>query len=609
MCGIFGCVGVKKPVAVAIKGLERLEYRGYDSAGITTFQKGKIVTLKRVGKISVLEKALEEKKLEGENVALAHTRWATHGQPTEKNAHPHMDTKGTLALVHNGIIENHDILRKALADKNIQYVSDTDTEVLAHLIANLYDGDILEAVQRALPLIEGSYAVGLLHESDPHSIVAFAKDAPLAIGVGEGCCYLSSDPNAFPEEVKRVLFLSKGEIARLGPGKLELYDIDLVPLKKEMMVLENTTQASSKGDYTHYTLKEIDEQPMTIRKALYNRTLLDWGTVKLEGINLSVHELLAVERVLILGCGTSYNAGMIGSAMIEELARIPSQTEIASEYRYSNPIVQSGTLVIAISQSGETADTVAAVRELKAKGAPVVAICNVHGSTLAREANGNLFLNAGPEIGVCSTKAFTSQVVVLALFALMMGRMRNISREEGQEFLEHLIRLPQDVEAVLEKRGEIQALAKKYAHYDNFFFLGRRYMYPISMEGALKLKEISYINANGYPAGEMKHGPIALINPECPTVAFTTNKKTFGKMISNLREVKARNGKVIAIASVPKEELIDVADDVIIIPDTIDPLATIPAAVAAQLFAYYVALERKQEIDQPRNLAKSVTVE
>jgi len=609
MCGIFGCVGVKNPVKAAIAGLKRLEYRGYDSAGLATFEKGKIVTLKRVGKISVLEKALEEQQVVGDELALAHTRWATHGQPTEKNAHPHMDGKKTLALVHNGIIENHDALRKSLANKNIQYVSDTDTEVLAHLISTLYEGNLLEAIQRALPLMEGSFAVGLVHESDPHSIIAFAKDAPLAIGIGEGCCYLSSDPNAFPAEVKRVLFLSKGEIAKLGVGKLELYDMDLVPIKKEMMELENNSQESSKGDYAHYTLKEIDEQPMTIRKALYNRTLIDWGTVKLEGLNLSVHELLAVERVLILGCGTSYNAGTIGSNMIEELARIPSQTEIASEFRYSNPIVLPGTLVIAISQSGETADTVAAVRELKAKGAQVVAICNVQGSTLAREANGTLFLHAGPEIGVCSTKAFTSQVVVLALFALMMGRMRNISKEEGQYFIEHLLKLPQDVEAVLEKKGEIQALAKKYAHYKNFFYLGRRYMYPISMEGALKLKEISYINANGYAAGEMKHGPIALINADCPTVAFTTNKKTFGKMLSNLREVKARDGKVIAVASVPKSELVDVADDVIEIPDTIDPLITIPAAVAAQLFAYYVAVERKLEIDQPRNLAKSVTVE
>jgi len=609
MCGIFGRVGGKELVASVTAGLKRLEYRGYDSAGVATFQKGKIVTVKRVGKISVLEEALKERGIEGESAAIAHTRWATHGQPSEKNAHPHTDMKGTLALVHNGILENHDALRKSLADKQIKYVSDTDTEVLAHLISTLYDGNLLTAVQRALPLLEGSFAVGILHESDPHSIVAFAKDAPLAIGVAKGASYLSSDPNAFPAEVKKILFLDKGEIVKLGDGTFELYNADLVPIEKEMMLLENNVQEVSKGEYTHYTLKEIDEQPMTIRKALYNRTLIDLGTAEFEGINLPVHELLAVEQVLILGCGTSYNAGMIGSTMIEELARIPSQTEIASEYRYSNPIVRPGTLVIAISQSGETADTVAAVRELKAKGASVIAICNVPGSTITREADGTLYLNAGPEIGVCSTKAFTSQVTVLALFALMMGRMRNTSREEGQEFLEHLLRLPGDVEKVLEKKEEIRRLAEKYAKYDNFFYLGRRYMYPISMEGALKLKEISYINANGYPAGEIKHGPIALINGECPTVAFTSNKKTFGKILSNLREIKARDGKVIAIGSAPKEELIDVVDDLISIPENIDPLVTIPAAVVGQLFAYYVALARKREIDQPRNLAKSVTVE
>lgn len=609
MCGIFGCVGEEAPVKTALSGLRRLEYRGYDSAGVCTFSKGKIVFEKQVGKIAVLEEAAEKMAMKGEKVALAHTRWATHGKPTKENAHPHLDEKKSVALVHNGIIENHEPLRIQLKEKGVKFLSDTDSEVLAHLIAHDYDGDLLKAVQRNLPILEGSFAIGVIHEKEPNSIVAFSKDAPLAIGIGEKATYLSSDPNALPPEVKEVVFLANGEIARLKEGVLELFDGDLQPIQRESSILERHEQVFSKGDYEHYTLKEIDEQPMAIRNALFNRTHYDFGTSTLEGINLSIHELLEVERVLILGCGTSYHAGFIGATMIEELARVPTQVEIASEYRYSNPIVLPGTLVIAISQSGETADTVAAVRELKTKGAPILWVGNVQGSTLSREADGALFLRAGTEVGVCSTKAFTNQVVVLALFALMMGRMRHLSREEGKEFLDCLLRLPDEVQKVLDQKEGIAALAKKYAKYENFFFLGRRYMYPVSLEAALKLKEISYINANGYPAGELKHGPIALINEDCPTVAFTSNRATFSKMKSNLQEVKARHGKVLAVSSVDQCELDGAADDVILVPDTIDPLAPILSSVAGQLLAYYIALERGANIDHPRNLAKAVTVE
>ena len=547
--------------------------------------------------------------MKGNKLALAHTRWATHGKPTKENAHPHLDEKNTLALVHNGIIENHEVLRRDLKAKGVKFLSDTDSEVIAHLIAKDFEEDLLGAVQRSLPLLEGSFAIGVIHEKEPNTIIAFCKDAPLAVGMNEGVTYLSSDPNAFPSEVKNVVFLSNGEIARLQAGVLELFDGDLTPIQRESLIIERHDQVFSKGDYEHYTLKEIDEQPMAIRNALFNRTHYDFGTATLEGLNLSIHELLEVERVLILGCGTSYHAGIIGAMMIEELARVPTQIEIASEYRYSNPIVLPGTLVIAISQSGETADTVAAVRELKTKGAPVLWIGNVQGSTLAREADGALFLRAGPEIGVCSTKAFTNQVVVLSLFALMMGRMRHLSRDEGKAFLDCLMRLPDEVQTILDRKGDIAKLAKKYAKYDNFFFLGRRYMYPVSLEAALKLKEISYINANGYPAGELKHGPIALINESCPTVAFTTNQTTFPKMKSNLQEVKARHGLVLAVSSVDHRALDGVADDLIQVPQTIDPLASVLASVAGQLLAYYIALERGANIDQPRNLAKAVTVE
>ena len=515
-----------------------------------------------MGKISSLEEAAEKEGMKGEKVALAHTRWATHGKPTRENAHPHLDEKRTLALVHNGIIENHEILRKGLKEKGVKFLSDTDSEVLAHLIALDFEEDLLGAVQRSSPVLEGSFAIGIIHEKEPDTIVAFCKDAPLAVGIADGNTYLSSDPNAFPSEVKNVFFLSSGEIARLKPGVLELFDGDLIPIQRETSYIERNEQESSKGDYEHYTLKEIDEQPMAIRNALFNRTHYDFGTATLEGINLSIHELLSVERVLILGCGTSYHAGMIGAMMIEEFARVPTQVEIASEYRYSNPIVLPGTLVIAMSQSGETADTVAAVRELKTKGAPILWIGNVQGSTLSREADGALFLRAGPEIGVCSTKAFTNQVVLLSLFALMMGRMRHLSRDEGKALLDCLIKLPDEVQAILDKKGDIAKLAKKYAKYENFFFLGRRYMYPVSLEAALKLKEISYINANGYPAGQLKHGPIALINESCPTVAFTTNQTTFSKMKSNLQEVKARHGMILAISAVDPAALDGVADDV-----------------------------------------------
>lgn len=608
MCGIFGYVGNKNAVKTTLAGLKKLEYRGYDSAGIAGIKNGKIQHCKEVGKIAALEKEVEKQNL-SLDLAIAQTRWATHGQPSKINAHPHFDNHHTLALVHNGIIENHEALRKSLIEKGVSFVSQTDTEVIAHLIASLYEGDILKAVQKAIPLLKGAYAIALVHRDFPGQIIAVAHEAPLVIGLGNDETFLSSDSTAFSEHTRDVIYLGNGEIAVIKASQYHVYDQHHSPIIKQTERLSDYAENISKGNYEHYTLKEIFEQPQTIRSALLSRFDDDYGTATFEEINFDVNELLSAERILILACGTSWHAGCLAAYMLEDMARIPAQAEISSEFRYKNPVITPNTLVIAISQSGETADTIAAIRELKAKGSKILGICNVHGSTLTREADATLYLRAGPEIGVCSTKAFTSQLIVLALFSLMMARMRHLDKHSGQVFLEALKKLPFQVQKVLDHSHKIQAIAKKYAKYDNFFFLGRRYMYPASLEGALKLKEISYINANGYPAGEMKHGPIALINEECPTVAMCGNKMTFDKMLSNLMEVKARKGPVIAIAEEGEEGLEKIADEVIRVPETIDELSPILSSVAAQLFAYYIALERGAEIDQPRNLAKSVTVE
>ena len=608
MCGIFGYIGKKNAVKMALNGLKRLEYRGYDSAGIAGLKGGELLYCKEVGKVSLLEKEVQEQKLELDSV-IAHTRWATHGKPSRVNAHPHFDEAEALALVHNGIIENYESLREMLLEKNVKFTSQTDTEVVAHLIAGFYKGDILKAVQQAIPLLEGSFAIALIHRDFPDQIIAVAHESPLVIGLGRDEVFVSSDFRAFAGHTKEVIFLSNAEIAVVRTDKLEIYDSSMMQINKEAELLAIEAEETSKEGYPHFTLKEIHEQPQAIRNALLSRYLEEYGTVVFEELQFDINDLLQVERILITACGTSWHAGYVASYMLEEIARLPVEVEISSEFRYKNPIVLPGTFAIAISQSGETADTVAAVRELKAKGAKVLGICNVHGSTLSREADSTIYLKAGPEIGVCSTKAFTSQVVVLALFTMLLARMRHMGKAEGQDFIQSLKTLPGQVQKVLNQAGHIHQIAKKYQQYQNFFFLGRGYMYPTALEGALKLKEISYINANGYPAGEMKHGPIALINEDCPTVALCSNKATYEKTLSNLMEVKARNGKIIAIAEEGSKGLAEIADDIIWIPHVIDPLAAIPATVATQLFAYYVALERGEDIDQPRNLAKSVTVE
>lgn len=607
MCGIFGYVGSQDAVKTVIDGLKRLEYRGYDSAGLAGVQGNQIVFCKEVGKVSALESEVKKQKWKVP-AAISQTRWATHGKVTQTNAHPHFDMHHSLAVVHNGIIENHESLRKQLKEKGVVFVSDTDTEVIAHLISSHYQGDLLAAVQKAITQLKGAYAVALVHRDYPDQIVAIAHEAPLVIGIGNHEAFISSDPHAFAFHTRQVIYLSNSEIAIVKADSQQVYSTE-EPIHKECHILSHEVSETSKGEFEHYTLKEIFEQPQAIRNALLSRFSPEYGTAIFEELTFNDGDLLEVERILILGCGTSWHAGCVAAYMLEELARIPVQVEISSEFRYKNPIVPPGTFVIAISQSGETADTIAAVREVKAKGAKVLALCNVHGSTLVRESDSTIFLRAGTEIGVCSTKAFTSQVVVLSLFTLLMARMRHMSKTEGQHFLSLLLKLPEQVQAVLDQASHIAEIARKYVHYENFFYIGRRYMYPTCLEGALKLKEISYINANGYPAGEVKHGPIALISEDCPTVALCADRMTYEKFLSNLMEIKARNGKIFAIAAQKDKHLEEIVDDILYVPAASDELAVIPVTVANQLFAYYMAQFRGADIDHPRNLAKSVTVE
>lgn len=609
MCGIFGYNGPREAITLVLEGIHKLEYRGYDSAGVAALERDQLVVRKVVGKVDQLDKAVTSQLCGESHSAVAHTRWATHGKPTELNAHPHYDQKKQLAVVHNGIIENFDAIKRLLEAKGVTFCSDTDTEVISQLIGYIYKGNFLRAVQWALPLLRGAFAIAVIHQDHPGEIVCAAKESPLAIGIGEQEMFIASDSRAFLEHTRRAIYLRGSEVALVTKESVKVFDAHLTPVAKEWEELGYDAEEVSKGHYQHFMLKEIFEQPQTVQNALLSRFSEQYGTAILDELQISDAELLQVERIVILACGTSFHAGLVASYMLEELARIPVQVEISSEFRYKNPIVLENTLVIALSQSGETADTIAAMRELSEKGAKIVGICNVQGSTLAREVNSCIFLRAGPEIGVASTKAFTSQIVVLSLLTLRLARMRQMSQQDGMKFIDALIKLPAQLKSILERADVIRELAKKYASYENFFFLGRRYMYPTALEAALKLKEIAYVNANGYPAGEMKHGPIALIDEKCPSVAFCVDSVTYPKILSNLMEVKARSGKILAVAEEGSLGLEKIADDIFWVPKTLDYLASIPATVFGQLFAYHVAHTRGTEIDQPKNLAKSVTVE
>ena len=617
MCGIIAYISFNQKkknenscVSACLKGLKLLEYRGYDSSGIAGIIDGKIKSCKRAGKVNALIQAVESQKLRLD-IAIAHTRWATHGSPTQKNAHPHFDQKRSLAIVHNGIIENHTAIRDKLQAKGVHFNSDTDSEVIAQLISYHYSGDLKSAIQIAMKELQGSLAIALIHKKHPTQIFAASRESPLVLGLDkknqEG--FLASDANSFCGKSLDILYLSNNELAILTNDKIEVFDHRGNPIPKQSETITFKSTPVSKNGFKHFMLKEIFEQPQTIQQALQGRCREAFGTAEFEELNMSLQELRSINRICILGCGTSWHAGNIAASMLENVSRISAQSEIASEFRYKNPIISENTLVIAISQSGETADTIAAVREAKAKGAKIIAICNAANSTLTREASSCLFLRAGPEISVCSTKAFTSQLTVIALFSLFMARIRHMDKEKGQQFLKELKQLPTKITQVLSQFSIIEAFSKKYSSFEDFFFVGRHYMYPASQEAALKLKEISYLNACAYPAAELKHGPIALINPQLATIALCGNMQTFEKILSNLKEVDARGGKVLAFAPKGNKEILQITEDVIWIPKINDILAPILYSVGAQIFAYSTAAIHGTDIDQPRNLAKSVTVE
>lgn len=606
MCGVFGYIGERDALEVCLTGLEQLEYRGYDSTGIAGISNAKIAFCKRAGKLSFLKQKLDLPTLE---LAIAHTRWATHGKVNDLNAHPHLDAAGSLALIHNGIIENYAQLREQLEREGISFSSETDTEVVVNLIAKHYRGNLLEAVHKTLPLLRGMFAFLFIHKAHPDEIVAAARGCPLSVGINDQKTesIVSSDPNAFQGAIFDIFFLGSDEMASVRKGKVELFNSSLKPVARKGERLATEARPPSKEGFEHFMLKEIFEQSAAVQKAFLGRLEPE---IFFEELKLSPSFLRAIRQLKILACGTSAHAGSIASFFFEDFAHLSAQTEIASEARHRNLFLSKRTLAIAISQSGETADTLAALREVKKQGSKVLGICNVKNSALTREADGILFLKAGPEMSVCSTKAFTSQLTSLFLFALYLGRLQGtLSQEQSLSYIEELKKIPGQIQQLLERSYEVERLAKKYASYENFFFMGRHYMFPTCLEAALKLKEISYVNANGYPAGELKHGPIALLHARFPVVAFCANKKTQEKMNSNLTEVKARGAPLLAIAPEDLDFAKAVADDCFFLPKTIDPLAPFLSAIVGQLFAYFVAKERGCEIDQPRHLAKSVTVE
>ena len=614
MCGIVGYVGNKDVVPILIDGLKRLEYRGYDSAGIGVIENGRLELRRCMGKICNLENALKEKPCKG-SIALGHTRWATHGRPSEENAHPHTDCQDRLVVVHNGIIENYLTLKKGLIKEGHKFKSETDTEVLAHLVEKYLaksrgKKSILFALQRALKEVEGSYAVGVISVDDPEKIVCARKESPLVIGLGRKEYFIASDVPAILGYTRKVIYLDDGETAEVSTSGMEVYDKSGRKIKKKVFQISWDPVMAEKGGYKHFMLKEIHEQPRAIRDTFRGRMAPDKGEVYLEEIGLSKEEIRKIEKVYIVACGTSYHSALYGEFLFEELVRLPCEVDIGSEFRYRNPIINGNTLVLLISQSGETADTLAGLKEAKEKGGKTLAICNVLGSTATREADGVIYTRAGPEIGVASSKAFTAQLTALCLLAIYFGRVRGtLGKEKARNILMHLLRIPHQVEEVLENQEEIIACAQSYFKKIDFLFLGRHINYPIALEGALKLKEISYIHAEGYPAGEMKHGPIALIDKNMPVLAIATDSKVYEKVMANIEEVKARDGIVIALATKNNKEIKKKAEHVFYLSETMEILSPIVNVVSLQLLAYHIAALRGCDVDQPRNLAKSVTVE
>jgi glucosamine--fructose-6-phosphate aminotransferase (isomerizing) len=610
MCGIVGYIGDREAAPLLLEGLRRLEYRGYDSAGITVGCDGRFETLKAVGKIHNLEQRIGDGMCPRGTWGIAHTRWATHGAPTEINAHPHADCTGEIVLAHNGIIENAGTLRKQLEALGHTFRSETDTEIVAHLIEEAFESSLEEAVSAALSQVEGTFGLVIVSTRDPDKIVAARRGSPLLVGVGEdGDYFVASDVAAVLAQTRSVIYLDDEEMAVLTRHGERTYSLRGSRVSKEVEHVSWDLDAIEKGGHRHFMLKEISEQPDTLRDTMRGRLLEEEGTARLGGLRHLMDRLERVNNIIITACGTSWHAGLLGEYMLEELAQIPVEVEYASEFRYRSPVIPPDTVVIAISQSGETADTLAAIREAKQRGATAMGIVNVVGSSIARETDGGVYIHAGPEIGVASTKAFTSQVATLALFTTLMARLRHMSVLEGREIVAALQRLPGQVEQVLGLNDKIRALAESLQDRPNFLYLGRGYNYPTALEGALKLKEISYVHAEGLPAAEMKHGPIALVTEDMPVVVVAPHDAVYNKVVSNIEEVKARGGRVIAVVTEGNSELAHKADHLITIPDTIDMLTPVLATVPLQLLAYHIAVLRGCDVDQPRNLAKSVTVE
>jgi glucosamine--fructose-6-phosphate aminotransferase (isomerizing) len=608
MCGIIGYVGGKEAQPILVEGLRRLEYRGYDSAGLATVTGAQLHLRKNAGRIADLVHRLEDRPAPGCH-GISHTRWATHGPANDVNAHPHVGGDHQVAVVHNGVIENYAVLKRQLQEEGVVFRSDTDTEVIAQLIAQNLNGDLVQAVRKALAMLKGTYGLAVLSPQHPNLVVGARLGSPLVLGIGHGENFLASDPAALIGNTERVVYLQDHQLCVLTAEDWHIYDEDAVRVDARVHQIDWDPGDADKGTFEHYMLKEIYEQPEALENAMRGRLDDQDASAHFGGLNLDTQQLRRADRLILTACGTSYHAGLVAEYLFEEFARIPVEVEYASEFRYRNPPIDRNTIVVAITQSGETADTLAAVRESKRKGHPTLAICNVVGSSIAREADGGVYLHAGPEIGVASTKAFTSQVTVLTMLALYLGRMRHLSSLQGARMIEELRAMPDLIRQTLTCHDSVRHIAKRYFQVDNFLYLGRQYLYPVALEGALKLKEISYIHAEGYPAAEMKHGPIALVDENTPSVFLIPRGAVFDKVMSNLEEIKARGGPVIAIACEGDEEVAARADDVIFVPKVSDHLQPLVAVVPLQLLAYHIAVLRGCDVDKPRNLAKSVTVE
>ncbi len=608
MCGIVGYIGKKQAIPILMHGLKRLEYRGYDSAGIAVVSDSKLIIQKMAGRVAALDEKLKEQEIDS-TMGIAHTRWATHGEPTNNNAHPHTGCKGKIAVVHNGIIENCKAIREYLGQKKHTFRTQTDTEVLAHLIEDNYEGDLLTAVRISLLEVKGTYGIAVVSLDNPREIICARNGSPLVLGDGGDEFFIASDAAPIVLHTRQVIYLEDGEIAQVKDGGFTITTLQQEKITPKVEKISWTLDQIEKGGFTHFMLKEIIEQQTTLRNAFRGRLNKKDGTVRLDGLDRHEEQLEKAKKIVITACGTAWHAGLVGEYMLEEMTRVPVEVEYASELRYRNPVIDTETILLAISQSGETIDTLEALREAKRRGATTLGICNVVGSTIARETDGGVYIHAGPEIGVASTKAFTSQLMVLSLISVLMGRKRAISVNEGREIIEAIEKIPDQVAEILKQDELIKSIASEFYKKRNFLFLGRGYNFPIALEGALKLKEISYIHAEGYPAAEMKHGPIALIDENMPVVFIAIRDAVFEKVLLNIEEVKSRKGIVIAITSEGDTEVGAMVKHCIPIPRTIDMLTPLLTVIPLQLLAYHIAVMRGCDVDKPRNLAKSVTVE